>query len=632
MFIYITRGNEKKKINIHKYSSLYHLKEIVKKEFNIKSNDTFFLKHNGFSLRNNSKPIDELSINNGDNIECSIKIKGGTTFIQKMLIVILIIVVLFIVPTLLYTGFIPTILHITEIFVFKLFNYIACLILRFRRFRGLRKFFGFIIKATLYVIKCFYMYLASYVLFFLVYFAWIAVFKGMTDLFSMSSEYCDAIEQCQTMGNITAWTFVIVYALFKLPNIIYSSYNGFTGLLRKIGLGTFIDTFFAAKTIGKQIETGVDKLKWEPWYSIPAFGQIFYVFFGTFQTGIDFIQSFLSTFVGYGCEKKGSKLKPITKDSAKSFIDSFTKKISGQTNDNESNQEKKLSGKSKVIEDSVSSLLTGQEGGGNNNDLPFGYDKTKDQYADELAKYIDVALEPEKNKSARSRIENLSLDQLDNYYSKIKNFIKEEYSNDDKRKYLLRELGDAHYIMSISREKCDLLGDSIGECCTDEMFDYMKTSFTTMINNEYICNKLKDYGVYNYVKLLTFALDKNKVNKAVEKFNNTFVLFKLFDSNIIGVAAIFARILICNVFYISRFTNNVLFKLGSPMEIADTVKCGFFAGTVASIVFYFSIIYLPFTLLDWASWVKILVAILIYLFCIFIKMFVPYFPLPLIPL
>ena len=194
MFIYITRGNEKKKINIHKYSSLYHLKEIVKKEFKIKYNDKFFLKHNGFSLKNDSKPIDELLIKNGDNIECSVKLKGGTSFIQVMLILVLILVVLVIIPALLYTGFIPTILHIAEIFVFKLLNYIACMILRFRRFRGMRKFFGFVIKATLYVIKCFYMYLASYVMFFLVYFGWIAVFKGATDLFAMSSEYC-LIEQ-----------------------------------------------------------------------------------------------------------------------------------------------------------------------------------------------------------------------------------------------------------------------------------------------------------------------------------------------------------------------------------------------------------------------------------------------------
>ena len=67
------------------------------------------------------------------------------------------------------------------------------------------------------------------------------------------------------------------------------------------------------------------------------------------------------------------------------------------------------------------------------------------------------------------------------------------------------------------------------------------------------------------------------------------------------------------------------------MEIADTVKCGFFAGTVASIVFYFAIIYLPFTLLDWATWVQILVAILIYILFIVIKIYVPYFPIPLIP-
>ena len=32
----------KKKINIHKYSSLYHLKGNSKKEFKIKSNDDFY--------------------------------------------------------------------------------------------------------------------------------------------------------------------------------------------------------------------------------------------------------------------------------------------------------------------------------------------------------------------------------------------------------------------------------------------------------------------------------------------------------------------------------------------------------------------------------------------------------------
>ena len=164
----------------------------------------------------------------------------------------------------------------------------------------------------------------------------------------------------------------------------------------------------------------------------------------------------------------------------------------------------------------------------------------------------------------------------------------------------------------------------------ERMSNYMKTSFSSMINIPYIENKLKNYGIYNYVKLLIFAFDTDKVNKSVEQFNNTFILFKLFDSNIMGIAALFTRILVCNLFYVSRFTNNVLFQLGSPMEIADIVKW-FLCGTVASIVFYFAIIYLPFTLLDWATWVQILVAILIYTIFIVIKIYVPYFPIPLIP-
>ena len=67
------------------------------------------------------------------------------------------------------------------------------------------------------------------------------------------------------------------------------------------------------------------------------------------------------------------------------------------------------------------------------------------------------------------------------------------------------------------------------------------------------------------------------------------------------------------------------------MDIADTMKCGFFAGTGASVVFYFALIYLPLTLTDLPVWAQILIAILIYIVFIIIKFYLPYFPVPLIP-
>lgn len=655
MFIYVTCGNKKKKINIHKYSSLYHLKELVKSEFNIKSNDTFYLTHNGFSLKDDSRPIDSMIVG-GDNIDCSIKMKGGTSFIQVMLILILIVLVVFIIPVLLYSGFIPTILHITEIFIFKLLNFLACQVLRLRRFRNLRKLFGFIINATIYVVKCFYMFLSSYVMFFLVYFAWLAVFKGATDLFSMSSEYCSAIEQAKLMAQITAWTFVIIYALFKFPNIIYSSYAGILGLFGKFGLRVTLDTFFAADVIGKQIKTGVDKAKWSPWYGIPGFGQIFQAFYGTIQTGIDLIEAFLSRFVGYGCDRSVKKMNKVTHEDAKSFVNDFFKSKETEPEQDSSMDNTiamkmgsklklpissgtaKLMGKigskgGKGIGSALSGLGKGMQKGGNNEDLPNGYDKSVYEYATELAKYANAVLGPNpiKSESAQERVQGLSLDALDDYYGKIKKYIKENYEKTCDRNNLLSEIGDAHYIISLQREKCNLLGDMVGDCCTDEVFDYLKDNLKMMMDIPYISDKLKNYGVYNYVSLLTFALDTDRVNQAVEQFNNTFVLFKLFDANVIGVAAVFARILVCNIFYISRFTNNVMLNLGSPMDIADTLKCGFFAGTGASVVFYFALIYLPLTLTDLPVWAQILIAILIYIVFAIIKFYLPYFPIPLIP-
>ena len=639
MFIYVTCGNKKKKINIHQYSSLYHLKEVVKREFNIKSNDTFYLTHNGFSLKGDSKPLDSM-IGGGDNIDCSIKMKGGTSFMQIMLILILIVLVVFIIPLVLYSGFIPTILHITELFVFKILNFLACQVLQLRRFRGMRKLFGFVINTTLYIVKCFYMYLSSYVMFFLVYFAWLAVFKGATDMFSMSSEYCSAIEQAKLMAQITAWTFVIIYALFKFPNLIYSSYAGVLALFGKMGLRVALDTFFGADAVGKQLKTAVDKAKWEPWYSIPGFGQVFYAFYGTLQTGIDLIQAFLSRFVGYGCDRQVTKMKHISESDAKSFVNDFFKIQESEPEQDSSMDHaiaQKLRSKIKLPVSSGTASLMGKIGsqsmqkGGNNEGLPSGYDKSIAQYAGELAKYVDAILGPDKSESSVDRVMNLPLDDLDDFYSKILRFVKDNYENSSNKKNLLSELGDAHYIISLQREKCNLLGDLVGECCTEEVFSYMKNNLEKMLNIPYISNKLKNYGVYNYVSLLTFALDTDKVTQAVEQFNNTFVLFKFFDSNVIGIAAIFARIMVCNIFYIARFTNNVLFKLGSPMDIADTMKCGFFAGTGASVVFYFALIYLPLTLTDLETWAQILIAILIYIVFIIIKFYLPYFPVPLIP-
>ena len=71
------------------------------------------------------------------------------------------------------------------------------------------------------------MYYAVNIIFTLSFFCWTSVLKGGSDLFSISDSYCNSISGIKTMSMITSISFIVIYGLFKLPNIVFKSYHKF---------------------------------------------------------------------------------------------------------------------------------------------------------------------------------------------------------------------------------------------------------------------------------------------------------------------------------------------------------------------------------------------------------------------
>ena len=94
--------------------------------------------------------------------------------------------------------------------------------------------------------------------------------------------------------------------------------------------------------------------------------------------------------------------------------------------------------------------------------------------------------------------------------------------------------------------------------------------------------------------LLVFAFDTDAVNLGLQRFYDSFLIFKLMDVNVMAVAAQLFRYVLCNIFYIAQFTSNVLFAIGTPEDIADTIKCGNIAGSVSIIAYVIILIVLIF--------------------------------------
>tara|TARA_B110000037_G_C17114412_1_gene503167 strand:+ start:1024 stop:2535 length:1512 start_codon:yes stop_codon:yes gene_type:complete len=171
-------------------------------------------------------------------------------------------------------------------------------------------------------------------------------------------------------------------------------------------------------------------------------------------------------------------------------------------------------------------------------------------------------------------------------------------------------------------------------CCDKEFFKVLKKDIGTLIlelDKTGAMTMLKDYGITKpLIKLVQDAFDTKLTEESLKNFKNSFFIFKLKDGNVEGIIGLFLRTILCNIMNISKYISDVLFQLGTPRDIGDTVKCGIFAGQASLLFYYFAIIYIIMSLTNFTTVVRIILSILIYLLSLCLKFFVPLSPLPLI--
>ena len=144
--------------------------------------------------------------------------------------------------------------------------------------------------------------------------------------------------------------------------------------------------------------------------------------------------------------------------------------------------------------------------------------------------------------------------------------------------------------------KCNLININ-KECCNDSIFQSLSSQFQTMYDTKVTANILKELGIYKIMKVLIYGLNVSKVKEDMVKFNNAFGPFKLLDENVKAPVATLFRYSLCNIFYLADFLQNTLFELGTPQDIADTLKCGFLGGFLTTIGYFICIIIIIFYVL-----------------------------------
>ena len=138
MIIYI-KYNNKITIDIHKYSSVYKLKQLIKSKVKNKLYK-YYLEYNGKILNDDTKSLDFYKINNNDIIDLRVKLNGGMETVQIILLVICSIVVFLVIPLLLFSGIIPFLLHVTQCILLKFLNQLYITYLHLKELKIIKKY------------------------------------------------------------------------------------------------------------------------------------------------------------------------------------------------------------------------------------------------------------------------------------------------------------------------------------------------------------------------------------------------------------------------------------------------------------------------------------------------------------
>ena len=508
----IINFDNKISINIHKYSSLYHLKEIISDNINIKIHN-YYLEFNGTILKENNKSLDYYKINNNSIINLHRKMKGGVDGIQILFLILCGLFIFIFIPLLLFSGLIPFILHITECMILKLFKSIEPIIESLPRFKNYIGIFRFIINILILLFKSLFLYFGLNTIFTLTYFAWTTIINGGKNLFVKTDKYCKEINTLSLMSKISTIVYLVIYYIFRLPNILVSSFGNILLFGKSIGFGSFMKLFNVPY---RQLLKFTYTNKFDIFLTIPGLGEVLETLF----TGIDFIFIILNEYSAK-VTNLGCKVKSL----------------------------------------------------GNYNTI-----KNK------LLSTISSKLDNNKNTDV----------------SKLK-------------------------LKTNSIEKI---------CCNEELFKVLKNDLKILIEGIKISGEeqlLKEYGVdIKLLKFLEKSFDTKYVEESRKKFKDSFFIFKFKDGNVEGMVGLLLRYIFCNIMNISKYTSDTLFKIGTPQDISDTIKCGIMSGQVSLIVYYFSLVYIPMTLAGQSTILTVVLSILVVILLYILKSQIPLLPVPLI--
>ena len=156
MIIYI-KYNNKITIDIHKYSSVYKLKQLIKSKVKNKLYK-YYLEYNGKILNDDTKSLDFYKINNNDIIDLRVKLNGGMETVQIILLVICSIVVFLVIPLLLFSGIIPFLLLYNTMYIIKIFESIIYYLSTFERIKNNKKILKFIVNIFIFIFKVIFIY------------------------------------------------------------------------------------------------------------------------------------------------------------------------------------------------------------------------------------------------------------------------------------------------------------------------------------------------------------------------------------------------------------------------------------------------------------------------------------------
>lgn len=535
MLIYYKFNNELFNIKIHKYSSLYKLKYEIFKRVNDKNNIVILFNNKILNYLDDNIYLNKLGIENGAILNVREKIKGGNTFTTILIIFIILFLFIFL-PFFLVSGFLPTIIYIIELFVLKILScFMVFIFQKFPRIYDNKNTITIVVKCFMLFLKIFFLFYAVQDLFKLTYFSWCSVLKSGDGLFTVSDSYCENSSTITTIGTVTSYFYIIIYALLRSPNLTFKSLNSFYNFAKKKKLGII---FSWIPQLSADIKETVYENKFDWIGLIPVAGPIILTLLQSYFTiidgGMELITNYLSFVVSLGCSKKLSMGNLV--NSAKSMVG----KVSDTTKSTASSL-KKIGVKTNGLNKMGSSLN-------------------------------DVSKKNNSDNPLVNAVNNMTM-------------------NDNLK--FLKALKDDGEIQTDF--ECNLMNVDSG-CCSDELLQSIHDQFSGYLTNPAAIQEMRTLGIEEIIKLILYGLNVNQVNKDLNNFYNSFGPYKLLDDNIKAVIATFWRYTMCNIFYVADFVNNIVFEMGTPLDITDTIKCGMFAGVVTLPVYIICLIIIIFVI------------------------------------